>query len=123
MSMNFLVQGSIALWMLLHKLLETLNAKEGYKIACDVPSGIMRDMTLNSLVFHADETICMGALKLSLLNDRGKDSVGKIRVANLGVRRSIYEVESPYRFLQKTFVYRFAPVNMPIKALLGMLQL
>ena len=83
------------------KLLETLNAKEGYKIACDVPSGIMRDMTLNSLVFRADETICMGALKLSLLNDRVKDSVGKIRVANLGVRRSIYEVESPYRFLQK----------------------
>ena len=83
------------------KILETLNARKGYKIACDVPSGLLHDISLSQSIFCADETVCMGALKLGLLHDRLKDYVGKLRVANLGVARTIYEVPSCYFLLQK----------------------
>lgn len=83
------------------KLLEALNAQNGYKIACDMPSGIMSDLSLNATMFHAHETITMGALKLCLLNDTLKDAVGKIRVASLGITRKTYEVPSPFFVLQK----------------------
>lgn len=83
------------------KLLETLNARQGYKIACDIPSGILSDLTLNSVVFQAHETITMGALKLSLLNDTLKDAVGKITVAPLGLARNTYETPSSNFLLRK----------------------
>ncbi|AFL69590.1 bifunctional ADP-dependent NAD(P)H-hydrate dehydratase/NAD(P)H-hydrate epimerase [Sulfurospirillum barnesii] len=83
------------------KLLEALNTQKGYKIACDIPSGILNDLTLSSTIFHAHETIVMGALKLCLLNDTLKDAVGKIRVASLGITRKAYEVPSPFFVLQK----------------------
>lgn len=84
------------------KLLETLNSKQSYKIACDIPSGIMNDLTLNSVIFQANETITMGALKLNLLNDNVKDVVGQIKVANLGIARKMYETPSPTFLLQKS---------------------
>ena len=66
-------------------LLNTLNSYNSFKIACDIPSGI---------AFEADVTITMGALKTSLFSDMAKDYVGKILVANLGVQREIYEIDS-----------------------------
>ncbi len=83
------------------QLIESLNTKVGYKIACDMPSGVVNDLALCKAVFHADETICMGALKLVLLSDPLKDCVGKIRVAHLGVTHKMYCVSSPYHLLQK----------------------
>jgi len=84
------------------KLLETLNAKQGYKIACDIPSGILSDLTLSSVIFQAHETITMGALKLGLLNDNVKDAVGNIKVAKLGIARSQYETPSANFLLRKS---------------------
>ncbi len=84
------------------KLLETLNARKGYKIACDIPSGILSDLTLSSVIFHANETITMGALKLGLLNDNVKDVIGDIKVANLGISRTHYETSSPIFLLRKS---------------------
>lgn len=83
------------------KLIETLNTKKGYKIACDMPSGIVSDLSLSSSIFHAHETITMGALKCALFHDALKDSVGKIKVASLGLSRKLYEVPSPFYRLQK----------------------
>lgn len=91
------------------KLLETLNAKQGYKIACDIPSGILSDLTLNSIVFQAHETVTMGALKLGLLHDNVKDLVGKIKVANLGIARNQYETPSA------TFLLRKSDLKLPIR--------
>lgn len=82
-------------------IIETLNAKKGYKIACDVPSGLMPSGTLTSVVFRADETITMGAMKTALLQDYAKDVVGKIHVANLGISRTLYELPSSLFVLQK----------------------
>ncbi|QIR75835.1 NAD(P)H-hydrate dehydratase [Sulfurospirillum diekertiae] len=84
------------------KLLETLNTRKGYKIACDIPSGILSNLTLSSVIFQANETITMGALKLGLLNDNVKDAVGDIKVAKLGVSRSQYETLSPLFLLRKS---------------------
>jgi len=83
------------------ELIELLNAKSGYKIACDVPSGLMPCLPPTSILFRADETITMGALKLALFNDYAKDAVGTIKVANLGVERSLYEIPSSIFVLQK----------------------
>ncbi len=82
-------------------LIDALNAKEGYKIACDMPSGIVNDLSLSSTIFNAHETITMGALKLCLFHDALKDSVGKIKVAPLGLSRNLYALPSPFYLLQK----------------------
>lgn len=83
------------------KLLEKLNSHEGYKIACDIPSGIMSNLGLSQVIFKAHETITMGSLKAGLLHDNVKDFVGKIKVANLGISRASYEIPSDIFLLQK----------------------
>ncbi|MDD3463663.1 MAG: NAD(P)H-hydrate dehydratase [Sulfurospirillaceae bacterium] len=83
------------------KIIDVLNEKQGVKIACDIPSGIMNDGTLSSSVFKADETVTMGALKLSLLGDNVKDFVGNISVANLGISRALYETSSDIYLLEE----------------------
>jgi len=91
------------------KLLETLNVKQGYKIACDIPSGILSDLTLSSVIFQANETVTMGALKLGLLNDTVKDAIGDIKVANLGIARNQYETPS------SNFLLRKSDLKLPLR--------
>ncbi|QEH07724.1 bifunctional NAD(P)H-hydrate repair enzyme Nnr [Sulfurospirillum multivorans] len=91
------------------KLLETLNAKQGYKIACDIPSGILNDLTLSPVIFKANETVTMGALKLALLNDTVKDAIGDIKVANLGIARNQYETPS------SNFLLRKSDLKLPLR--------
>jgi len=80
-------------------LLDILNASDAFKIACDVPTGLFADGTLDPHAFKADLTITMGALKRSLFSDTAKEYVGKIHVANLGISRSRYEIPSPWQLL------------------------
>lgn len=75
-------------------LLNTLNSYNSYKIACDIPSGIDNLGQVKTIAFEADTTITMGALKTSLFSDIAKDYVGEIIVANLGVQREVYEVDT-----------------------------
>ncbi len=82
-------------------IIEKLNLKKAIKIACDIPSGINCLGQVNDLVFKADVTITMGALKTSLFQDRAKDYIGKVIVANLGVQRKIYEVNTNTYLLDK----------------------
>ncbi|MFZ2890687.1 NAD(P)H-hydrate dehydratase [Sulfuricurvum sp.] len=81
------------------ELLDNLNLSPAFKIACDVPSGLYADGTLDPHTFRADITITMGALKRSLFSDGAKEHTGKILVANLGISRSRYEVPSPWQLL------------------------
>ena len=83
------------------KLIERLNLLKAYKIACDIPSGIDSSGDIKNIAFKADTTITMGALKLSLFSDKTKDYVGKLIVANLGVSREIYEIDSDIYLLEK----------------------
>jgi hydroxyethylthiazole kinase-like uncharacterized protein yjeF len=84
------------------ELIETLNSSKAFKIACDVPSGLNGDGTLDPHTFRADITITMGALKRSLFSDSAKEFVGEIRVANLGVSRSRYEIPSSWQLLDSS---------------------
>lgn len=65
------------------QIIQKANTSPAFKIACDVPSALG-----SQCCFKADITLCMGALKELLLEDFAKESVGKLKVANLGVDSS-----------------------------------
>lgn len=83
-------------------LINLLNAKTAYKIACDIPSGL--DWRGNSLgaVFRADCTISMGARKACLYSDFAKDFTGRIRACNLGLAKKNFEGETDIFKLEKS---------------------
>jgi hydroxyethylthiazole kinase-like uncharacterized protein yjeF len=83
-------------------LINTLNFYNSFKIACDIPSGINNFGQIQNVAFEADVTITMGALKTSLFSDIAKDYVGEIKVANWGVQREVYEIESNKFLLEKS---------------------
>lgn len=78
-------------------IIQSLNKLDAYKIACDIPSGIVNPSSLQvsnyKAIFDADTTITMGALKYQLFGDLVKSFVGEIVVADLGVSRKMYEGE------------------------------
>ena len=76
------------------KILHKLNSLKGFKIACDIPTGVGENGLLMPMAFKADITITMGALKESLYVDESKDHIGKIICVNLGVSREKYETKS-----------------------------
>ena len=81
--------------------LQAMNASSGYKIACDVPSGLYSDGTLDPHRFKANTTVTMGAFKRSLFSDAAKEITGEILVADLGVHRSRYETPSSWKLLEQ----------------------
>jgi ADP-dependent NAD(P)H-hydrate dehydratase / NAD(P)H-hydrate epimerase len=83
-------------------IINTLNSYDAIKIACDIPSGINNIGQVESIAFETDTTITMGALKTSLFTDSAKDYVGEIIVANLGIQRNLYEVESNKYLLEQS---------------------
>ena len=91
-------------------LLKEVNAKKGYKIACDIPSGILNDLRLNQVIFKADKTVTMGALKVSLFHDNVKDYVGKIKVANLGLSKTTYQ-----EIATDTYLLRKKDLKLPYR--------
>lgn len=81
--------------------LNAMNASGGYKIACDVPSGLYTDGTFDPHRFKADTTITMGSLKRALYSDAAKEIVGDVLIADLGVHRNHYEVPSSWKLLER----------------------
>lgn len=82
-------------------IINSLNKQDAYKLSCDIPSGINTKGQINQEGFYADTTITMGALKVALFSDEAKDYVGEIKVANLGVQRSVYEEDTNIYLLDK----------------------
>ncbi|WP_104727561.1 NAD(P)H-hydrate dehydratase [Helicobacter felis] len=82
-------------------LITRLNAMSGVKIACDMPSGLDSQGRTSALVFKADTTISMGALKSALFSDAAKDFVGEIVVGDLGIGRALYEEPSDLFLLEE----------------------
>lgn len=81
-------------------LIESMNQFGRIKIACDIPSGIYENGLISNAVFKADFTLSMGALKTSLFSDFAKDFIGSISVANLGVSRDLFEIETNLYLLE-----------------------
>lgn len=71
-------------------LIQQLNALSGYKIACDIPSGISIDGQITTIAFKADITLTMGALKSALFSELAKDHIGQISICDLGIDSSLY---------------------------------
>lgn len=92
-------------------LIERLNAIQGYKIACDIPSGLNEFGIPSPVAFHADETCTMGALKTALYADIAKDYTGAVHVLNLGLPRRNYEGETD------TFLLSAADMRLPHRIL------
>ena len=90
-------------------LINTLNSYQSVKIACDIPSGINSFGQVESVAFEADVTITMGALKTPLFSDVAKDYVGKIVVADLGIQRNLYEIDS------NKFLLDESDMNLPFR--------
>ncbi len=82
-------------------LIDALNGMGGYKIACDIPSGIDPQGAPNPIAFRADLTVTMGALKKALFSDFAKQHTGEIEVVDLGVSRKLYEHHTDIFMLEK----------------------
>ncbi len=80
-------------------VMDIVNELDAYKIACDIPSGIKKNGECDKHTFVADVTLTMGALKKSMFSDQAKEFVGKIKILDLGLSRSIYEGESNWNLL------------------------
>lgn len=72
------------------KLIVKLEALNGFKIACDVPTGIDVDGNPFPMALFVDVTLTMGALKESLYTDMAKDYVGEVICIDLGVHHEKY---------------------------------
>ena len=82
------------------ELLHALNSLDAFKLACDLPSGLHGDGTLEPETFRADLTLTMGALKRCMFSDAAKEVVGDIGVVDLGVARELYETQSDWMLLE-----------------------
>ncbi len=71
-------------------LVNAMNDLNGFKIACDIPTGIAENGDISMVAFEADVTITMGARKESLYSDAAKDVVGEVIRVDLGLRYNYY---------------------------------
>ena len=83
----------------LKELIEKLNQKDAFKIACDIPTG----------EFRADITVTMGGYKEELFLDSKKDFVGEIKVANLGVSSKVYQSKT------NTYLLEESDLKLPLR--------
>ena len=72
------------------KLILQLQKLDGFKIACDVPTGIDSDGNPLPMALFCDVTVTMGALKECLYTDMAKDYVGEVICVDLGVSHVKY---------------------------------
>ncbi|OCX43718.1 bifunctional ADP-dependent (S)-NAD(P)H-hydrate dehydratase/NAD(P)H-hydrate epimerase [Campylobacter ornithocola] len=73
----------------LQRIFKKVSKSKALKIACDVPSGLGQEVS-----FKADYTLCMGVIKEILLEDFAKEFIGKIKIANLGLKPYIQNTSS-----------------------------
>jgi hydroxyethylthiazole kinase-like uncharacterized protein yjeF len=72
------------------RLIVEMEELDGFKIACDVPTGIDIDGNPLPMAFFADVTITMGALKEALYSDMAKEYVGEVICVELGLSHEKY---------------------------------
>lgn len=79
-----------------------INAMNGFKIACDIPSGLSPEGTLDRHTFRADLTVTMGSFKRGLFSDAAKEVAGEIETCDLGVPSPFYEIPSNWQLLEES---------------------
>lgn len=83
-------------------IITEMNALSAYKIACDLPSGLMQDGTLDADTFKADLTVTMGGLKSALFSDQAKNVAGEIICVDLGIPADYYQTQASTYLLEAT---------------------
>jgi len=94
-------------------ILHQLNSFKGFKIACDVPTGVGENGLLMPMAFEADVTITMGALKEALYLDESKELLGEVIRVDLGLSSDLYEKDS------NTFVLESSDLKLPTRIALS----
>lgn len=89
-------------------VIQQLNSFHGYKIACDIPTGVSSE-GLMPIAFKAETTITMGARKEALYLDENKDVVGEVICVDLGVSSEMYTGES------NTYVLETSDLKLPTR--------
>ena len=77
------------------EIVGSMNNLNGFKLACDIPTGIEESGQIATEVFAADVTITMGARKELFYSDAVKDMVGEIVRVDLGLRYNYYTKDMP----------------------------
>ena len=94
-----------------NKAIEWANSVDTLKVAIDVPTGLNADTgEAFDLVFEADITVTMAALKPGLLLREGPDVTGDLFIADIGAPRTLYEI-SQCQLLDKVVAYRGLPTT------------
>ena len=91
------------------KLIMEIEELDGFKIACDVPTGIDVDGNPLPMALFADVTITMGALKESLYTDMAKEYVGEVICVDLGLSHAKYT----HGFLADSFLLEKSDMRLP----------
>ncbi|MCX2683549.1 NAD(P)H-hydrate dehydratase [Campylobacter sp. MIT 21-1685] len=78
------------------EILHKVNRSDAIKIACDIPTALGQ-----KLCFKADITLCMGVYKELVLQDFAKDYVGKLYLANLGIKHKYFACDAKTFLLEK----------------------
>jgi hydroxyethylthiazole kinase-like uncharacterized protein yjeF len=83
------------------EIVRAIDDARAFKIACDIPSGVDKSGVFD-VCAAMDMTVTMGAPKLALFNDKVKDRVGEIVVADLGIPRGAYAASADAFLLEES---------------------
>lgn len=87
------------------QVVSRMNQSSSRKISVDIPSGLESEKIATGVVFHAEMTISFAQPKLALLLPENQDSVGALRVLDIGILSEAYEeFDSRYFYLTKAAV-------------------
>lgn len=75
------------------EVIETINASGNFVVAVDVPSGVeASDGRIMGEAVKANLTVTLGLIKRGLCSFPGRERVGKLKLANIGIPLSLKEV-------------------------------
>ena len=98
-----------------------LNDYASYKIAIDIPTGILCDGSGHSVALICNETIAIGSYKPCYFLCESLDYVGYLRLAEIEIFKSfIDETDSDVNYLDKSFVKN---ILKPVKRIVHKYQL
>jgi len=93
-------------------VVEFINRQPGVKFAVDIPSGLFADTGRGGVVFQADATATMGAMKTGMAQEPGASLSGKITVVDIGIPSHVVESVRPDTFL---LTRRMAAEALPLR--------
>ncbi|HOK23789.1 MAG TPA: NAD(P)H-hydrate dehydratase [Candidatus Hydrothermia bacterium] len=74
------------------EIVEGLNNKNGFKVACDIPSGVNGETgTVENVAFRAHLTSCFAFPKTGILLFPGRYFAGEVKVFDIGIPENIVE--------------------------------